>query len=136
MDEIIKIAAFGIVAAVLAVAVGGFNKEIALIIGIAAGAMIFLQVVPYLRENISFFAKMAEDMGMSASRSGSNHIVTLMKIIGIAYIAQFAEMICDDAGQKAIGYKVELAGKLIILVAALPILTDLLDIIRKLVGSL
>ena len=48
---------------------------------------------------------------------------TLLKIIGIAYIAEFGAQITKDAGQGAIASKIELAGKILILVMAIPILT-------------
>ena len=54
---------------------------------------------------------------------------TLLKIIGIAYIAEFGAEVCRDAGEGAIASKVELAGKVIIIILAVPIITSLLDLI-------
>ncbi|MGQ0512778.1 SpoIIIAC/SpoIIIAD family protein, partial [Bacillus sp. D-CC] len=47
---------------------------------------------------------------------------TLLTIIGIAYIAEFGAQITKDAGQGAIASKIELAGKILILVMAIPII--------------
>jgi len=54
---------------------------------------------------------------------------TILKIIGIAYIAEFGAEVCKDAGEGAIASKIELAGKVIIIVLAAPIITSLLDLI-------
>jgi len=61
------------------------------------------------------------------------YIETILKIIGVAYIADFASNITKDAGQGALAAKVELAGKIIILTMAIPILTVLIETIVNLV---
>lgn len=63
------------------------------------------------------------------------YIETILKIIGIAYIAEFAVQITKDAGQGSIASKIELAGKIIILAMAVPILTVLVETILKLIPS-
>ncbi len=63
------------------------------------------------------------------------YVETILKIIGIAYIAEFAAQITKDAGQGAIASKIELAGKIIILAMAIPILTVLIETIMKLIPS-
>lgn len=55
----------------------------------------------------------------------------MIKIVGIAYIAEFGSEICKDAGQSAIATKIELAGKVIIAALAFPIIASLLDLIVR-----
>ncbi len=57
------------------------------------------------------------------------YVETILKIIGIAYIAEFGAQITRDAGQGAMAAKIELAGKVLILVMAIPILTVLIETI-------
>ncbi|MFK2824330.1 stage III sporulation protein AD [Bacillus sp. B190/17] len=57
------------------------------------------------------------------------YVETILKIIGISYIAEFAAQITKDAGQEALAAKMELAGKVIILSMAVPILTLLIETI-------
>jgi stage III sporulation protein AD len=56
----------------------------------------------------------------------------LIKIIGIAYLAQFAGEICKDAGESAMAAKVERGGRIMILAAALPAAVTLLDMVAAL----
>lgn len=63
------------------------------------------------------------------------YVETILKIIGIAYIAEFAAQITKDAGQGAIASKIELAGKILILAMAIPILSVLIETIIKLIPS-
>ncbi|AIE60687.1 stage III sporulation protein AD [Bacillus methanolicus MGA3] len=63
------------------------------------------------------------------------YVETILKIIGIAYIAEFATQITKDAGQGAIASKIELAGKILILAMAIPILTVLIETIIQMVPN-
>lgn len=63
------------------------------------------------------------------------YVQTILKIIGIAYIAEFAAQITKDAGQGAIASKIELAGKILILAMAIPILTVMIETIIKLIPN-
>jgi stage III sporulation protein AD len=56
----------------------------------------------------------------------------VLKIIGIAYIAEFGAQIVRDAGQESIASKIELAGKVLILVLAIPIISIIIETVMKL----
>ena len=61
----------------------------------------------------------------------SSYIVTLIKMLGITYIAEFSAGLCKDAGYSAIATQIEMFGKLTILVLSLPILLALLRTIQE-----
>jgi len=58
------------------------------------------------------------------------YIGLILKIIAIAYIAEFGAQICTDAGESAIASKIELAGKVLILITSMPVLYGLVDLIK------
>jgi stage III sporulation protein AD len=51
----------------------------------------------------------------------------VFKVIGIGYVCTLAAQLCKDAGQASVGVQVELFGKVLILVQALPIAAKLMD---------
>jgi len=57
---------------------------------------------------------------------------TLLKILGVAYLGEFAVSICQDAGEQAVAKKVEFAAKIIIAVLALPMLVAILESLMEL----
>ncbi|MCG4584377.1 stage III sporulation protein AD, partial [Anaerosalibacter bizertensis] len=59
------------------------------------------------------------------------YFTTILKIIGIAYVVEFGAQISRDAGEESIASKIELGGKVIIMVLGLPILMALMDLIIK-----
>jgi stage III sporulation protein AD len=64
---------------------------------------------------------------------GGGQFAIVQKVIGIAYLTQFGAQICADAGEGAIAAKIELAGKLLMMTAAAPVLTGLLELVMGLV---
>ncbi len=63
------------------------------------------------------------------------YLETILKIIGIAYIAEFGAQISKDAGQGAIASKIELGGKILILAMAIPILTAIIETVIGLIPT-
>ena len=59
------------------------------------------------------------------------YIEIMFKVIGISYMCEFISAVCKDAGESSIAMKVDVAGKLIILTASLPVFKELIDVIAK-----
>ncbi len=53
----------------------------------------------------------------------------MLKVIAVSYLTQFTVDICKDAQETAIASKVELAGKITILIMALPIYLGVFKVI-------
>lgn len=124
--EVLQIVGVGIIATILAVVVRQQKPEIALQISIVAGLIIFLFVVTKLSYVIDLLTNLAEKVDMEFI-----YFSTILKVIGIAYIAEFGAQISRDAGEEAIASKIELGGKVLIMVVSIPIVTALLDLIMK-----
>ena len=59
----------------------------------------------------------------------------MFKTLGICFLAQFAADSCRDAGESALASKVELAGKISILVLSLPLFEDIAQTALGLIGG-
>ena len=62
----------------------------------------------------------------------SEYVSIILKVTGIAYITQIGSEICKDAGESAIGTKIEIAGKVLIAAACLPLVTTLFGTVMDL----
>ncbi len=94
------------------------------------GCAIFL----FLIDQIYAIIHMIEKIAVNA-KVNIVYVETILKIIGIAYIAEFAAQITKDAGQGAIAAKIEMGGKILILAMAIPILTVLIETIIRMIPS-
>lgn len=71
------------------------------------------------------------------SRAQVNYffLATVLKILGVAYLGEFAAAICQDAGESAVAKKVEFAAKIIIAILALPVMVAILESLIQLLPS-
>jgi stage III sporulation protein AD len=122
--EIVQIVVIGIVASILALTLKRQNPEISLAISIVAGVIIFMIVIPQLKVVLEMFYKISQN-----TKLDKVYIAIVLKIIGIAYISEFGVQICKDAGEGAIASKIELVGKILIMLVSAPILVALMDLI-------
>lgn len=111
--------------AVLGMVCAGLLKEIkpsfAIFVGVITGLVILFSLIPELKQLINEFNKIAELANVDTSL-----ILTIIKIIGIGYLAEFTASLADDYGVSTIGKKVLLAGKILIMVLAIPIISNVI----------
>lgn len=124
--EIIKVLVIGLIAAMIVVLLKNERPEIAMQISLAAGVVIFLLMISKLTVVIQAMQEIAGKMNIDVL-----YLNTVLKIIGIAYLASFGIEICKDSGQSSIAGKIEFAGKIIIITLAIPILMAVMDMIIK-----
>ncbi|MDR7072690.1 stage III sporulation protein AD [Fictibacillus barbaricus] len=126
--EIIQIVGFGLVAAFLALVLKEQKANFAFLITLVVGVGIFLFLIDKIGQVLSMLERIALNANVNMM-----YVETLLKIIGIAYIAEFGAQITRDAGQGAIASKIELGGKILILVMAIPILTVIIETVLTLI---
>ncbi len=129
--DVFKLAAFGILAAALVALIRAHKPEMALPVAVTAGVILLVFVVSELTGVVDGVRGMATSFGIDLT-----YIEVLIKIIGIAYVAQFGAEICRDAGDGAMASKVELGGRVMILAAALPAAVALLKLVAGLIPGL
>lgn len=126
--EILQVVALAIVAAVMGIMLRQNKPEIAVLLSIAVGTVIFLTVLGKIGSVIDILKQLAERAEIS-----NIYLGTILKIVAIAYIADFGAQICRDAGEGAIASKIEFAAKIMVLVLAVPIVVAVLQALLKLV---
>lgn len=124
--QIFQIVGIGIIATVLILVIKKQRPEIAVQVSILSGIVIFVLVVSKLSTVIDMLRNYADKADIKPI-----YFTTVLKITGIAYIAEFGSEVCKDAGEGSIASKIELAGKIIIIALSVPIITSLLDLIIK-----
>jgi stage III sporulation protein AD len=124
--DILQIVGLGIISSIIIVVLKTQRPEIAIQVSIITGIVIFILIINKLAAVLALLSSFSAKANIDMTYMG-----LLLKIIGIAYISEFGAEICKDAGEAAIASKIELAGKVIVMVLAVPIVTSLLDIIIK-----
>lgn len=122
--EIVRIALIGIVAGVLVVTIKQKQPEIALQVSIIAGLIIFIYVLDYIVIAIDYIKDLVNKFNIPYES-----ITVVLKIIGIAYICEFAVQVLKDTGENSLANKVEIAGRVFIVVLSLPILSSFMNMV-------
>ncbi len=124
--EIIKIVGIAISAVVIMIVIKQYKPEFAIYISLIVSALILLSVMDKLSGIVELLMNLSNKIN-----GGEEFLKILMKITGIAFLTEFAVNICKDAGENAIGAKVDLGGKVLIISMSIPIISSMLETILK-----
>lgn len=116
-----------IVAMVLALSLKSRNPEISSLVSIAVCLVIVFLCVERIRTILSGMNRIINYIHIDRL-----YIGILIKLIGIAYICEFAAGISKDAGYQAIASQIELVGKLTMLMVSMPVLMQVINTILEL----
>lgn len=129
--EIVKIMGVAIIGAVSALILKEHKPQLAIVVGIATAAVLFLMVLSQVEYVLNVVTLTATGLDINIE-----YIAAIFKMIGISYLSQFGSEICRDAGQNAIAAKVELAGKIMIVVLSVPVLIELMNLLVSLLPDI
>ncbi len=126
--EILQIAGLGVAAALLAMVVRGSRPEIASLIAMAAGVLVFFLAISRLQAVVAVMEQLVQKAGLA-----QDYLKVLLKVVGIAYVSEFASQTCRDAGEDSLAAKVEMGGKVLVLAMASPIIVALVELVLEVV---
>jgi stage III sporulation protein AD len=127
--DIFQIVIWGITASVILLVIRRERPELALAFSLVAGVSILLAVLPSLTTVISAFSDIASESGV-----GPLYFGIILKVVAISYIADLGASICRDADENLIASRIEMAGKILILVCSIPIIQGIVELIRTLLA--
>ncbi|HHY20389.1 MAG TPA: stage III sporulation protein AD [Bacilli bacterium] len=120
----IQIVGLGLITTFLVLVVKEHKPLFAFSLTLFVGLIIFLFLIDEIIKVFQLLEKIAANANIQTA-----YFMTILKIIGIAYIAEFGAQIAKDAGQASIAGKIELSGKILIIVMAIPILTAIIEMV-------
>jgi len=129
MIDVVKIIIIGVVGAFLAITVKDTKPEFAIAIALVTGIIILMMCLEPIFGLITSLKNICERTGIDLT-----FFEIILKIIGVSYMTQLASAACEDSGQKSIGTKIDFAGKIAIIVLAVPILQQIIDLLLNLVN--
>lgn len=103
------------------------NPEFSMMTSILTGALIFVVVIVNFTPVLDQIEQWANEFGLNYEA-----ISIVVKALGVCYLTQLAADSCKDAGYSSIAGKVELGGKIAVIVLALPLFSGLLDMVKQL----
>ena len=127
---IIKIIGISLIALIIIILLKQYKPEFAIYISLLTGVLILLLVIDQLSQIITLLQSLATKASINSTFLG-----LLIKITGIAFLAEFAVSVCKDAGEGAIASKIEIGSKIIIIAMSIPIISSLLEILLNILPT-
>lgn len=128
MIALLKICAIGIIAIIVISLIRTYKPELTVAVSLCAGIILLYFVIESLRYGFDYIQQLYNSLSY-----GREYFPIILKVLGIAYITEFAVALCQDAGERSIAGKIELAGKIAIFFAAIPVFTSLLNLLNSLI---
>lgn len=127
--QLTSMVGLAVVAAILCTVLKQCYPEYAAAASILAGVMILIAVCAALTPLTDFLKRLSGMVGMR-----SDYFAAALKAVGLCWVTALGADVCKDTGQIALASKVELAGRLAVVLAVLPVFEDLLTLAGELIG--
>ena len=128
MLMMLKICAIAVVGLVLIALIRSYKPEFTVEAVLCVSIILLYYALDSLRCGFVYMQNL-----YSRLTYGQEYFSIILKVLAIAYATEFTAALCEDAGEKSIGTKVQLAGKIAIFFAAIPIFTSLMKLLDSLV---
>ena len=127
MNNIFEIAGIGIVSSAIIIILKQYRPEFAFSASLICGIILLLY-------SVISFSEINETLKEIIAISGieNEKYEILFRCLGISIVSKIASEACSECGQGSISSKIDLAGKTIILFTAMPLFTEIIEIIRNL----
>lgn len=129
MEVMIKIALIGVVVSMIILLMKGFQSRLTPLITITASVLLSGMVLKMADSAIDSISEL-----FKTSQMENESIKNVIKIVGAAYVADFSSSICRDLGENSIASKIEIAGRVYIVLLAVPWAAMLIKAINALGG--
>lgn len=127
--DALRLGILGVAGVLLAIQFKSGKTEYGIYITLVLSLFVFFNILAKAGTLVQAFRSISEYIDMDKT-----YIDTLIKMLGITYVAEFSSGICKDAGYHTIAVQIEIFGKLTILVMSMPILSALLNTIKEFLG--
>lgn len=131
MDGFTKAAAAALITAVLCLVLSKQGKDTAILLTLLACVTILTVAMGYLQTVTDFISTLDALVDLEG-----DYFRILLKITGIGLLSETASMVCADAGNGALAKALQILSTIFILCLSIPLLQQLLDLIRKILEGL
>ena len=128
MIFLLKICLIGLTSVILITLVKVYKPELSIEITICASIVMLIMIIDGLKGSFQYIIDIYNNLN-----TGKEYFPIILKVLGIAYVIEFSVALCQDAGEKTIASKIELAGKVCIFIAAIPVFNSLLTLLNSMI---
>ena len=124
--DIFKIIIAGIVVVVFSAILKSYRSEFSVLLVLCSSVVFFFFAFSAIKTVFDYLMTICATYGID-----SVYYEILFKTLGISYICEFASALCKDSGESAVSVKIDLAGKLTVILLTLPMFKSFIETITK-----
>ena len=128
IEDVISVCLIGVMSSVLSLMLKKDRPEFSLIISLSSGALILLLILPAARGAAEVLLNISDIAGIS-----SEYISVIIKSCVIAMITGVCASTCRDAGNSSLAVKLEITGRVAIIILAVPVINTLFNVILSVI---
>ena len=122
--SIVQLVLIAVVGMLIALTFRKQQADMSVIVSIGICLLLMFFMVQAFDALVSFIQKISGYMNLE-------YVGVLLKLIGIAYVCEFASSLCKDAGYQAISGQIEVAGRVAMMIIAIPVMLAIIDTIEQ-----
>lgn len=122
--SIVQLVFIAVVGMLIALVLRKQQLDMSVLVSIAICLLLMFFMVQAFDSLVSFIKKISGYMNLE-------YVGVLLKLIGIAYVCEFASSLCKDAGYQAIAGQIEVAGRVAMMVITIPVMLAIIDTIEQ-----
>ncbi len=126
--NIFAVCAFAVATVAIVAVLKPHRPEVASIAVAVAGVLIFINIAEGIAPFVSFVRNTASSVG------ADGYFSVMLKALSISLCCRMSAEVCRDCGESTLAYRVELAGKVGIVLLSLPIVQKLFEFAKDLLG--
>ena len=127
--DIFSLCGCAVVACVLIITVRQQRPDIALVLTVAVSVILFAYMAADLQDAVSGIYDIIG--GLSKFR---NEAEIVFKAVGVCLVTQLASDVCRDCGQNTVASRVELGGRVAVVLLLIPLLGEIVEISASIIG--
>ncbi len=131
MDQFFKICAGVLIVCVISLVIDKKEKDLSLVLTICTCCCVCLFIASFL-DPVMEFIHALQDIALVDTQS----MGVVMKVVGVGIVAEVSSLICQDAGRSALGKVVQIGATVLILWVSLPLFSNLIELVSKMIGGI
>lgn len=131
MDTFLRALGLVLLGVILSLVIGRQSRDISLLLSLGVCVGICAAAAGYLEPLMDFLGEIQSQAGLSRE-----FLSVLLKCAGIGFLSELAGLICQDAGENAMGKAIQILSNAVVIFLSLPLLRQLLNLIGEVMGGL
>ena len=131
MDIFLKATAGILITTVLCLALAKQGKDYSLLLTITACTMVIIAAITFISPILAFINRL-----QAMAQWQNDMMQILLKAVGIGLISEVTSLICNDAGNAALGKSLQIIATSAILWLSLPLITELVALLERILGAI